>query len=343
MKRKAIRAAWLLLLALLALRPPSAGPAPSPAGTPAAARATEESTVGFGPEVAFYTPRCVSAPALKESLLAVNQTWGIYPSVRVHVFAPGPDEAGLLILKGEKDDLALAREIAAALDDLGAAPALIPVPLEFRRPAAVKDDLLALARSVGIPWGEDELTVFPPGGGGELFFKGAEEEAELVREIASRLDQSEHASLSDSGWGFLRLFRKDLVSHFLTVSAYAASALLLLLIHFLLVRVPVLGRAYERWFTLIWTKMLDNVRGRDFVYEVLKNLIRTAVLSAEGSVGGEMPAGRAAASADLRSRALASARDLLRYRGFDPDDPQIRSLSESLVDAALMEGKSRLS
>jgi hypothetical protein len=343
MKRKASRVPLSCLLALIVLLPLSALSSPPSGGTPAAAQSTAAPPVGFGIEVAFYTPRFASAPVIRESLLAVNQTWGIYPSVRVHVFTPGEGGPGLLILKGEKDDLALAQDIASALDDLGAAPALIPVPLEFRRAAAVKDDLLALARLAGIPWGEEHFAVFPPAGSGELFFKGAEEEAEKVREIAARLDQPEHASLSDSGWGFLRLFRKDLFSHFLSVSAYAASALLLLLVHFLLVHLPVIGRVYERWFTLIWTKVLDNVRGRDFVYEVLKNLIHTAVLSAEGSARGEKPSPPPMSSADRKTRALAAARDLLRYRGFDTDDPQIRRLSESLVDAELAEGKSCLS
>ena len=328
MKNSTIRATLIFLPALALAFSPALLPAPSPPASPAP-------PLAFGTESAFYSPRFAPAAAVRESLLAVNRTWGIFPSVRAYVFAPAAGSPGLLILRGEKDDLLLARDVAAALDELGVPASLVPIPLEWRRAAAVKGDLIAISRASGVGWSEDDFTVFPAGGRGELFFRGEEEEAEKVRELAARLDQAEHAAPADVGLSFLRLFRKDLVSHFLTVSTLAASALLLVLFHFLLSRVPLLGRAYERWFTLVWTKLLDNVRGRDFAYEVLKDLVRTAVLSAEGAAREEKPAGPSLAPAGLKDRALASARELLRFRGFDPDDPRIGRLARSLLDAEL--------
>ncbi len=328
MKSSAIHPKLVLLPALVLAFPLALLPAPSPP-------APEAPPLAFGTESAFYSPRFAPAAAIRESLLAVNRTWGIFPSVRAYVFAPPAGSPGLLILRGEKEDLALARDVAAALDELAIPSSLVPIPLDWRRAAAVKGDLIALSSASGGGWSEDDFTVFPPGRRGELFFRGEEEEAEKVRELAARLDQAEHASAADVGLAFLRLFRKDLVSHFLTVSTLAASALLLILLHFLISRAPLLGRVYERWFTLVWTKLLDNVRGRDFAYEVLKDLIRTAVLSAEGAARAEKPAGTALATPGIKDRALAEARELLRFRGFNPDDPQVGRLARSLLDAEL--------
>jgi hypothetical protein len=296
----------------------------------------EASAAGYEPGVAVVSLRSVSPQQMRQNLLAVNQAWGICPSVRVYVFGTDGPGKGILLLKGNGDDVKLAGEIVAALDDLGVAPpplALAPIPLESRRASAIKDALLALAREAKLPWDESRFVVFPPGGNGELFFRGPEEEAEKVREIAERLDQSEHASLSDAAANFLRCFRKDLFSHFLTVSTYFSAALLLLLVHFILVKLPFLGRIYERWFTLIWTKILDNVRGRDFAYEVIKSLIRTAVLSTEQSARRDKACGLAVSAAEKKSRALSVSRDLLRFRGFNPDDPQIKRLTDDLIEA----------
>ena len=121
------------------------------------------------------------------------------------------------------------------------------------------------------------------------------------------------------------------------MSTYVSAALLLLLVHFILVKLPFLGRIYERWFTLIWTKILDNVRGRDFAYEVIKSLIRTAVLSTEQSARRDKACGLAVSAAEKKSRALSVSRDLLRFRGFNPDDPQIKRLTDDLIEAEVEE------
>ena len=129
----------------------------------------------------------------------------------------------------------------------------------------------------------------------------------------------------------------DIGDNVITISTYVISALLLLFLHFLLIKIPGIGKVYERWFTLIWTKLLDGIKGKDFALEVIREITETAVLSSEQYSLAEIKSGRKTKTditpAEKKERALRIARQLLSYRGFNPDDPQIKRVVDDIIEA----------
>lgn len=312
--------------------------------------AQQEAPIPFGEEalafertVEMVTLRQADPARIRENLTLLNRSWGLFPSLQ-YLELPVPESDGeLLFLRGRKDEVARAARIAEAMDRFypppPAAQPLTPVPLGHLRGTAMRHQLLSLARASGLELAPGQLLVFPPGPGGSLFFRGPAPEARQLRDLTAELDQPRHGSWRDLAAAFTGAFRRDLSSSFLTVATYAASALLLLVLHFLLSRIPGLGKKYQRWFTLIWTRLIHDVKGRDFAYEVIRDLARTAAASVEQS--SRRPLG-AAGSPDgpgqperKKSQALAIARDLLAFRGFDPEDPEIERMVSDLVEAAV--------
>ncbi len=311
----------------------------------------EETGMDFSGEPAAASDRTVSLVALRnasperirEYLLLINRNWGLFPSLQFLEF-PVPEGGGeLLLLRGRQEEAEEAVRIAEELDRLYPSPAepepLAPVPLAHLGGPAMREKLLALARAAGLALEPEQLLVFPPGSSGSLFFRGPAAEAKQVRDLKAELDQPRYGSPSDLWSGFYREFRKDLSANFLAVTTYAASALLLLCLHFLLGRVPWLGKRYQQWFTLIWTHLIHDVRGRDFAYEVIKRLVETAVDSVEQlsrrPLAAAVPPAVPVSPETKKSRAMAIARDLLVFRGFDPDDPEIKRMVSDLVEAAV--------
>ncbi len=275
---------------------------------------------------------------IEAALKAFTRQWQLFPSLQF-LASPAPSAGRkLLFLRGYADEVALARKIAEYLDGFYPAPsarlALSRLPLEHVAAPEMRKKLLALSAVADLGWTPDRFLVFPSGSGGSLFFRGSGPEADEVREVKEELDQPRYSTALDLLAGFWRGFRRDFSTHFLTVTTYVVSALLLLLLHFLLVKTPWLGKRYERFFTLIWTKVLDNIKGRDFAFEVIKSIAETAVESAEQSTrAGEEGGLRAAGEGGKKVRALAIARGLLVYRGFNPDDPQVKRVVEDLIEA----------
>jgi len=204
-------------------------------------------------------------------------------STSVSRFRGGDQE--LLFLRGRNDEVESARRIAEQLDGLypaGEDPGPITsLSLTSLSAGSMRDKILALSGQVGLGLAPEQLIIFPDKTGGSLFFRGTASAVSQVREIKKELDQSRHESLSDLIFGFLRGFREDLSVHFLTVSTYAASAVLLLIIHFILIHLPWVGKFYQRWFTLIWTRLINDVKGRGVAFEVIKSLAETAVETVE--------------------------------------------------------------
>jgi hypothetical protein len=203
----------------------------------------------------------------------------------------------------------------------------------------MRDKILTLSGQVGLGLAPEQLIIFPDKTGGSLFFRGTASAVSQVREIKKELDQSRHESLSDLIFGFLRRFREDLSVHFLTVSTYAASAVLLLIIHFILIHLPWVGKFYQRWFTIIWTRLINDVKGRGFAFEVIKSLTETAVEAVEQE---SIAPGKNNNSSETiltgsskKARALVIARELLIYRGFNPDDPQIKRIVNDVIESAV--------
>jgi len=325
----------IALIPLLLFLPPVSAPGDEPPpdvfGEPAAA---------YDRAVVMVTLRNASPDRIRENLALLNRNWGLFPSLQ-YLPLPVPESDGeILFLRGRQDEVEEAARIAEAMDRSPAEPPpLAPVPLGHLGGTSMREKLLALARSAGLDLDPEQLLVFPPGPGGSLFFRGRGAEAKQIRDLKTELDQPRYGSPADLASGFYREFRKDLSSHFLTVTTYAASALILLCLHYLLCRIPWLGKKYQRWFTLIWTRLIHDVRGRDFAYEVLKDLARTAADSVEQSSRRPLGSGGPSAAPESpeikKSRAMAIARDLLVFRGFNPDDPEIKRLVSDLVEAAV--------
>lgn len=293
--------------------------------------------------VALVALRRAGPAWIRENLALLNRNWGIFPTLQYLELPVGEGAGELLFLRGRKDEVAQAARIAEEMDRFHPAPvdpvALSPIPLGHLSGPSMRNQLLALSRAAGLELKPEQLLLFPPGAGASLFFRGPAPEAKRLGELKVELDQPRHGSAVDLWSGFSGRFRRDLFNHFLTVSTYAASALLLLCLHFLLSRVPWLGKRYQRWFTLIWTRLIQDIRGRDFAYEVLKSLAETAVDSVEqasrrplGAAGGpELPE----SAERTKSRAMAIARDLAAFRGYNPDDPEIKRILSDLVEAAV--------
>ncbi len=69
---------------------------------------------------------------------------------------------------------------------------------------------------------------------------------------------------------------------------------------------------------------------------MIKDLVGTAVDSVEHSARRPLGApGTPESGERKKSRALAIARDLTAFRGFNPDDPEIKRLISDLVEAAV--------
>jgi hypothetical protein len=293
--------------------------------------------------VALVALRRAAPERIRENLALLNRNWGIFPTLQYLELPVGEGGGELLFLRGRQEEVAQAARIAEEMDRFYPGPidpvTLSPIPLGHLSGPSMRDQLLALSRAAGLELKPEQLLLFPPGSGASLFFRGPTPEAKRIGELKAELDQPRHGTVVDIWSGFASRFRGDLFNHFLTVSTYAASALLLLGLHFLLARVPWLGPRYQRWFTLIWTRLIQDIRGRDFAYEVLKSLAETAVDSVEQA--SRRPLG-AAGGPDLpesgerkKSRAMAIARDLAAFRGYNPDDPEIKRLLSDLVEAAV--------
>jgi hypothetical protein len=281
---------------------------------------------------------------IEEALSHLTRAWGVFPSLQyLHLPVPG-GEGELLFLRGRGDEIESARRIAETLDGLYPPEAepvpasVFPLPLDHLSPSSIREKILAFSEQAGLSLKPDQLLIFPPGASGSLFFRGTPLEAQQVREIKGELDRPRHESFLDLLTGFLRAFRKDLSSHFLTVSTYAASAILLLLLHFIVIHIPWLGKRYQRWFTLIWTRLINDVRGRDFAFDVIKSLAETAVESvdqvARSSVKENVQTA-APSGPEKKARALAIVREMLIYRGFNPDDPQVKQIVDNVLEAAV--------
>jgi hypothetical protein len=285
-----------------------------------------------------------ASPArIEEALILLNRNWGIFPSIQYLRFPMPGGGPELLFLRGRNEEVESARRIAEQLDVLypsgEVAGPVTPLPLANLSACSMKKKILAVAGEAGLGLGPEQLIIFPEKSGGSLFFQGSPSDANQVREIKKELDQPRHESIADLISGFLRSFREDLSVHFLTVSTYAASAIILLIIHFVLIHIPWVGKFYQRWFTLIWTRLIDDVKGRGFAFEVIKSLSETAVEAVEqesrGAVKTNKTSETISTGSSKKARALSIARELLVYRGFNPDDPQIKRVVNDVIEGAV--------
>ncbi len=318
----------LLLLGFSVSRPPAAR----------AAEAEAEAAYLRDGAVEAVRLRYGRAEEIERDLKEIGRSWRIYPSVRFLRYGfPAGDEA--LLLFGETGEVRTARMIAEHLDGFyspapaAALPLISRVPLEFSSPERIRKELLEISRSAGLNWEKGDFLIFPPGRRGGLFFLGPAEEARKVGEVTRELDLPRRSGPVDLGLASWHAVRRDFFNHFTTVFTLAVSALALVLLHFALVKIPGLGRRYERWFTLIWTRLLDNVRGRDFALEVIRKIADTAIVAAEKETPPPLSSGGERSRPAGGESPLRISRRLLRFRGLDPDDPEVKFALEKFLAA----------
>ncbi len=303
--------------------------------------ASEAPAAGYERVVEIVTLKNAPPARMQQTLKAIGQKWNLFPSLQIYIFQDESAHANLLFVRGYAAEVTLAVQVTGTLDKLFP-PAeegtiLSPLPLKYVRAPAMKKKLLELSRTTGLGWQPGQLLIFPPGPSGSLFFNGSAAAAKKAGELKTELDQSYYGSFGDLCGRFWRAFRSDVGDNVITVSTYVISALLLLLLHFLLIKIPGIGRVYERWFTLIWTKLLDGIKGKDFALEVIREITETAVISSEQYSRAEIKSGRKTKAditpAGKKERARRIARQLLAYRGFNPDDPQVKRVVDDIIEA----------
>ncbi|MEA1926562.1 MAG: hypothetical protein U9N73_00020 [Candidatus Auribacterota bacterium] len=291
-----------------------------------------------------------ASPAqIEEALQLLNRNWGLFPSLQYLRFSIPGGGPEVLFLRGRNEEVESARSIAENMDALyppeDEVSPISSLSLVNISAGSMKENILSLSPRAGLGIAPEQLIVFPDKAGGSLFFRGSQSSSRQIREIKDELDRPRYESFFDLIRGFLRAFRGDISTHFLTVSTYAASALLLLLIHFILIHLPWLGRLYQRWFTLIWTRMIDDIKGRGFAFEVIKSLAETAVDAVEQESTAALKSSKTSETVPTgqmkKVRGLAIARELLIYRGFNPDDPQVKRIVNDVIEGAVFRLKTR--
>jgi hypothetical protein len=129
----------------------------------------------------------------------------------------------------------------------------------------------------------------------------------------------------------------ETVKAFGTLFSTVLSALILLILHAVLSRLPFIGKRYRRSFRLFWEKLFASFKGKDLAWEIIKAAAELGV-SASAEPAGEEQRRRAAAGApafdqERRSRAMAIAAGYARWRGLDPESPDVNRLLEAAVDS----------
>lgn len=302
---------------------------------PAVLEAALPETAGSGTTLTVVGLKSAPPEAMRDLLKNVGRRWGLFAGLEIMPVAVEGSAGGALIFRGREEEAASASQLARALDGF-LAPAeaeavLDPIPLEHLSAARMKELLLGLAASAPFGLSPGQLLIYPEGPAGGLFVLGPD--AARIKTLAGAFDQPRYGSTASLLGAFWREFRADLGRHFLTLSTYLVSALILLGLHFLLTVLPGIGTLYGRSFTLVWTRLLDGIKGRDFAYEILKSLAATAAAAARTS--GNAATAPAAGIPDPAERAWAVGRKLLRYRGFDPDDPALGAVFRTLLEAEL--------
>jgi len=309
-----------------------------------------ESSGGYGRTLELVTLRNASPDQIERILRTISGRWGIFPSLDYFSFRFTDGKGDLLLIRGNEEEAILAARTADSLDNLFPPPAdppgLFRISLSRLGAPAMRQKLLELCRLTKLPLRKEQFFIYPPGPAGSLFFRGTPAEVKRVRELRDELDQARYETFPDMLSGFWRIFRSDLSAHFLTVSTYAASVLILLLLHFILIHVPIIGRYYERCFTLVWTKVFDNVKGRGFILEVIRKAAATAVESVEQSGSTEEPVGSedsSSSSAVKKKKAMRVASGILRFRGVNPSIPLVRDIISEEIEAQVYRMNNRQS
>lgn len=266
------------------------------------------------------------------------------PSYRLAVYPlPGETKPRLLFIKGREADVALVKKIVGAMETAAEGGAEMPAVLRLESKsvsaAEMRKRLLDSFSRAGIPLREADLLLYPAGAAGSLFFIGSQELSARVAEMSKGLDRETPPGRTDLAKAYARQLCDETVKAFGTLFSTALSAVILIVLHSILSRLPFVGKRYRRSFKLFWEKLFASFKGKDLAWEIIKAAAELGVASA-GVVGPAAPreavggAASAALGPEKKARAMAVACAYARYRGVDPDRPEMRKLLEAAVDAA---------
>ena len=235
---------------------------PEPPSPPQAA--DRDLATQFAPEsVDVVILNSADAGQVEESLKALFSRFKMHPRYTLAVYPlPGEKKPRLVFMRGKDVDVSLVKKALTAMDEaarLGApearGPSLMRVDLGELSAEEMKSRIVETARRAKLLLGENDFLVYPNGATGSLFFIGDPELSARVTEMSKGLDRPEPPDMLARAKIYARQIGAETVKSFGGLFSTLLSALVLILLHLVLCRLPFLGRRYQRSFKLFWEKL----------------------------------------------------------------------------------------
>lgn len=262
----------------------------------------------------------------------------IRPQYRLAAFPlPSEKEPRLVCVRGRDADIAVIKKLIASMDEAAGRitprekPYILRIELKEVKAEEMARRILEAARRANLPVRENDFFVYPPGATGCLFFIGAEELGPRVAELCKGLDRALPPTAADRAGAYLSGLVGETGKAFEGLCATVLSALIILLLHALLCRLPLVGEAYRRSVRLFWEKLFASFRGQDLAWEIIKagaalGVAASARMAVEGADRREFVAA-------AREHAMSVAADYIRWRGIDAGSAEVRRLLEAALDS----------
>ena len=278
----------------------------------------------------------LDAGRAEELLKELFQRLRMRPRYALAVFPlPGDDRARLIFIKGKDADVALVTKALVAMD-AASPPAqeeervpLLRVETGAAGPAEMRRRIVAAAARARLSVADKDLFIYPEGVEGGLFFTGPAALQAPVAELAEGLGKNPLPGAADAARDWLLGLGRETAKSFAALLSAALSAAAVLLLHLLLCRLPRLGARYRRSFRFFWERLFASFKGKDLAWEIVK-------AAAEFGAAAALPSPeRMRGAAPPRAQALDAARRYARWRGVNPDEPEIAGLLDAAVEAAV--------
>jgi hypothetical protein len=281
------------------------------------------------------------AQSLLQSLIRELKIGLLYKTVTFPL--PGQREPNLIFIRGKPAEVKLIKLLVTAMEEAasqqaeetGAPDALCLSPRTLS-PSQLKSELLSAGSRLGLHISAGDFIVCP----GTLIYAGNPCHTALLKELGAALDRAR------APWSrpMLRHYARDCLfetgKDTISLLSIIFSALVIILLHLLLSRIPVIGNRYRRSFHLFWENLFASFKGKDLAWEI----IRTA---ADLGVAASMPDGIEKTTstrglrADRKRQSLDLAGDYLAWRGVDIKQKGVGRILETAVEAALAKENER--
>jgi len=286
----------------------------------------------------------IDAARADELLQSIFAQMKVKPRYALSAYTlPGERRAHLLCIKGKEAETAFVKKVIGAMEDAAGAgegdePQVLRLELKAVSAAEMKRRILDATARAGLTLRDEHLLVYPAGAGGALFFIGPREISSRVAEMSKGLDRESPPGRWDFARGYVRELAAETVKAFGALFSTVLSALILLVLHAVIARLPLIGKRYRRAFQLFWEKLFAAFKGKDLAWEIIKAAAELGVSASAEQLTEEerrraAVAGAAAFGPERKSRALKIAREYARWRGLDPESPEVSEMVEAAVDA----------